>query len=192
MTDPSDFDNTFMPKSREFITKYRQIFLDKYFSIDSKILDIGNQDKYELQMSGLAISSFDIVPDSQADYIGDITTHNTEIPDSFFDGVICMEVLEHTVDPFAAISEISRIMKPGGYLFVTSPLNARIHGPIPDCWRFTEFGLKLLLRDFQMIQFEKFNTPDRNLFPLHYAAIVRKQPNQEISDPRKIKFEPVD
>jgi SAM-dependent methyltransferase len=192
VTDPSDFDNKFMPKSREFISKYRQIFLDKYFLVDSKILDIGNQDKYELQMSGLAISSLDIAPDSQADYIGDITTHNTEIPDSFFDGVICMEVLEHTVDPFAAISEISRIMKPGGYLFVTSPLNARIHGPIPDCWRFTEFGLKLLLRDFEMIQFEKFNTPDRNLFPLHYATIVRKQPNQEVSDPRKIKFEPVD
>ena len=181
-----------MPQARAFITKYRQVFINDNISANSKTLDIGNQGKYELTTDDLAIYSLDIVPDSKPDYLGDITKCNDNIPKSYFDGVICMEVLEHTVDPFAAVSEITRIMKPGGYLLLTTPLNARIHGPIPDCWRFTEFGLRVLLRDFEMILFEKLNAPQRNLFPLHYATIVKKQENQLVSDPRKIKFEPVD
>jgi SAM-dependent methyltransferase len=43
-------------------------------------------------------------------------------PDATFDGVILMEVLEHfTVDPMYAMAEFNRILKPEGFLFLTTP-----------------------------------------------------------------------
>ncbi|MCK5818286.1 MAG: methyltransferase domain-containing protein [Psychromonas sp.] len=48
------------------------------------------------------------------------------------------EVLEHTLNPFRAINEIYRILKPNGILIMTTPFNFRIHNPLPDCWRISE------------------------------------------------------
>lgn len=43
-------------------------------------------------------------------------------PSDTFDGVLLMEVLEHfAVDPMFALAEINRILKPGGFLFLTTP-----------------------------------------------------------------------
>ena len=43
-------------------------------------------------------------------------------PDETFDGVVLTEVLEHfSVDPMYALAEINRVLKPGGFLFLTTP-----------------------------------------------------------------------
>jgi SAM-dependent methyltransferase len=43
-------------------------------------------------------------------------------PDATFDGVLLMEVLEHfTGDPMFALGELNRVLKPGGFLFLTTP-----------------------------------------------------------------------
>ena len=42
--------------------------------------------------------------------------------DASFDGVVLMEVLEHfKVDPMFAMAELNRILRPGGFLFLTTP-----------------------------------------------------------------------
>ena len=41
--------------------------------------------------------------------------------DQIFDGVVCCEVLEHIPDYRAAISEIHRVLKPGGYFCASVP-----------------------------------------------------------------------
>ncbi len=38
-----------------------------------------------------------------------------------FDTVICCETLEHLHDPVAAVGELSRVLRPGGRLFLTTP-----------------------------------------------------------------------
>ena len=92
------------------------------------------------------ISTLDIDPNSGATFIADICKNNSDlIPDGAFDWVVCTEVLEHTLNPFAAVSELKRVLKSGGLLFASSPFNFRIHGPLPDCWRFSEHGWKALM-----------------------------------------------
>jgi len=193
MTLPSEFDENHFPLSRQFINASRERFIKKYLNRNDIICDIGNQGKNIPELQGYNLVTLDITDSTKPDIVADITKHNTNINDNYFDALLCTEVLEHVVDPFAAIREIRRILKVGGHVLFTTPLNARIHGPVPDCWRFTEFGLKVLYRDFEMLEFDKLNTPGRNLFPLHYCAMVRKHKGDSTeTDPRNIEFQKVD
>jgi 2-polyprenyl-6-hydroxyphenyl methylase/3-demethylubiquinone-9 3-methyltransferase len=42
-------------------------------------------------------------------------------PDASFDVVLSTEVVEHTTDPLAAVAAIARMVKPGGWLVLTTP-----------------------------------------------------------------------
>jgi 2-polyprenyl-3-methyl-5-hydroxy-6-metoxy-1,4-benzoquinol methylase len=120
------------------------------------------------------VETFDINPASGATHIGDICSYNASIADGTYDYIVCTEVLEHTLQPFAAAREIHRMLKPGGMAFVTTPFNFRIHGPLPDCWRFTEHGLRALFSAFQILELTALETPGRSLMPIQYTLVARK------------------
>lgn len=70
---------------------------------------------------------------------------------SSFDGVVLTEVLEHCTDPFTAMKEVFRVLRPGGLLLVTSPFLWPWHGidgSYQDYWRFTHQAWELLLKPF--------------------------------------------
>lgn len=122
------------------------------------------------------IQTLDIDPGAKADYTADICANNGSlIPSGHFDFVLCTEVLEHTLQPFNAVSEIERILKRGGLLFLTVPFNFRIHGPLPDCWRFTEHGLRAMLKNFEIVDISEVPTNGRELMPIHYRLIAAKR-----------------
>ncbi len=72
------------------------------------------------------------------------------------DAMLVTEVLEHCEDPFAAMREIYRVLKPGGLLMVTSPFFWPQHATrdYQDFWRFTDQGWALLLRRFREVSIE--------------------------------------
>jgi SAM-dependent methyltransferase len=88
----------------------------------------------------------------------DVTGDLLDIPldSDSLDGVVLTEVLEHCADPFAAIKEVRRVLKPGGLLFVTSPFFWPDHrtSNYPDYWRFTEQAWELMLKDFTDVKIE--------------------------------------
>jgi hypothetical protein len=118
--------------------------------------------------------TLDINPEAGCTYTGDICKKNEFISDGRFDYIVCTEVLEHTRRPFEAASELFRILKKDGLLFLTVPFNFRIHGPLPDCWRFTEHGLREILHQFKIEELNQVNCPGRDLMPIHYTVVARK------------------
>src|SRR5439155_2387706 len=122
------------------------------------------------------VRTLDLNPESKPDYVADICTRNDRlIPDGTFDYVLITEVLEHTLQPFHVIAELYRILKPDGRLFLTVPFNFYIHSPLPDCWRFTAYGLRALLKGlFVDVDIWQMETPDRPFMPIHYTLTARK------------------
>ena len=47
-------------------------------------------------------------------------------PDSFFDAVLCMHVLEHVHDDGLAMGELFRVMKPGGWGIIQVPIKGDV------------------------------------------------------------------
>lgn len=55
-----------------------------------------------------------------------------ELPDRSFDGIICSHVLEHVEDDAAAISELHRVLAPGGWVMVLAPIDLRRTSTLED------------------------------------------------------------
>jgi SAM-dependent methyltransferase len=62
-----------------------------------------------------------------------------------YDAVLCSQVLEHIPDPPLVLSELYRVLKPGGALWITAPLFYEEHEQPYDFYRYTQFGLQHLL-----------------------------------------------
>lgn len=74
----------------------------------------------------------------QIDYVCDITAIPVEA--DAFDGIICTEVLEHVPYPDRVITELARILKPGGMLVLTAPFTSGTHmAPYHYCAGFSPF-----------------------------------------------------
>ncbi|MCE7863994.1 MAG: class I SAM-dependent methyltransferase [Bacteroidetes bacterium CHB5] len=117
-------------------------------------------------------------------YIGlDIQTNSqnkkTSSADIYYDGltmpftdcqfnyVITTEVIEHVADTDLFIREISRVLKPGGEVLLTTPFVWPEHGAPYDFQRLTSFGVDLLMRrnGFEKVIEKKIlNGPE--LFPI--------------------------
>ncbi len=61
------------------------------------------------------------------------------------DVVVCLEVMEHLPDPFGAVAEIARVLRPGGRAAISIPFAYPIHDAPFDFQRLTSFQLKRLV-----------------------------------------------
>jgi SAM-dependent methyltransferase len=81
----------------------------------------------------------------EPDYVCDLA----EIPveGDRFDHVLLTQVLEHLPDPATVLTELHRVLAPGGTLWLTAPLFYAEHEKPYDFFRYTQFGLRRLLED---------------------------------------------
>lgn len=127
-----------------------QLHLDTHTILEGvkvdRLLDIGAGTKaYQSLQTQIARHSLwlDRYPRTKAiDLCGDAV--RLGIRTNSLDMVFCAQVLEHVPEPWGAVREFARVVKPGGYVFVSVPLTGYLHNLPHDYYRFTEFGLKHL------------------------------------------------
>jgi SAM-dependent methyltransferase len=79
-----------------------------------------------------------------------LDVRHMHLADASFDALFVSGVLEHIDDVSAAVTECYRVLVPGGVLLVGVPFSQPIHRAPLDFWRFTEYGLRWLLRAFSI------------------------------------------
>jgi SAM-dependent methyltransferase len=67
--------------------------------------------------------------------------------DASYDAVLCTEVLEHVPNPGRLFREITRLLRPGGVLILTTPQTWGLHLEPFDYFRYTRYGLETLATD---------------------------------------------
>src|SRR3989338_7828337 len=79
---------------------------------------------------------------------------NLPFGDEELEGVLCLYVLEHVENPFKATSELFRVLKTGGKMFVSVPFIWPYHAAkqYKDFWRFSEDSLRFLFKDFSSVE----------------------------------------
>ena len=75
----------------------------------------------------------------------DVNLIDLPYPDGRFDFLVSDQVLEHVEgDPFRAVAESLRVLRPGGQAIHTTCFVNEVHGSPNDFWRFTPQALELL------------------------------------------------
>ena len=80
-----------------------------------------------------------------------------------FDNAVCFEVLEHVFDPDLFLTEINRVLKPGGKLLMTTPFIWNEHEIPNDYGRYSSYGLTYLMKKngFEVVSLKKIlNGPE--------------------------------
>lgn len=78
--------------------------------------------------------------------------HFLPFRDASFDGVAAQAVLEHVLEPALVVSEMRRVLKPGGIVYAETSFLEQVHEAAFDFTRFTHSGHRWLFRDFEEIQ----------------------------------------
>jgi SAM-dependent methyltransferase len=143
-----------------FYAQYKAVLPVIGRCVKGKMIDLGcGRMPFEnlLVNKATVYHTLDLWPHSEkVTYIGDIQDMSM-IASASYDSAICLEVLEHVPKPSHAISEIHRILRPGGILIISVPHLSRLHDEPYDYFRFTKHGLRYLLENegFEVSEIKK-------------------------------------
>ena len=135
---------------RSLTAKMTRVTLDRFVrahASDGLTLDIGAQNGPYAACFPNRVA-VDIRPGHGVRILGDAQA--LPLADAAFDVVLCTEVLEHLPEPQRAIDEMRRVLRPGGLLLLTTRFLFPIHDAPHDYFRFTKYGLRHLLRGFEI------------------------------------------
>ena len=92
-------------------------------------------------------------------------------PDSSFDHVFSSEVFEHVENLDEILSELHRVLKPGGKILITVPFVWNEHEIPYDFRRFTKYGITSILKMHQF-EMEKLETSSHFFETLYQMLIL--------------------
>lgn len=117
------------------------------------------------------VINLDIFPFENVDFVTDAT--KLPIKDASVDMVITESTLEHIPDVELAIQEICRIVKPGGFVYISVPFLMPFHASPNDYFRLTHEGIKHKFSVFEPQRMGMNGGPASTLvtFLMHFIAL---------------------
>lgn len=137
---------------------------------------------------------FDIHPGEGVNVVGDCHRISGYLPAEEFDLVYTVSVFEHLMFPWKAVLELNKVMKTGGYIFISTHPAWPAHELPWDFFRYMAGGFQSLFNDYTGFELVKVSegipcrayalvddTPARavskNVMNLCVAALARKTGN---------------
>ncbi|HVA38733.1 MAG TPA: class I SAM-dependent methyltransferase [Candidatus Dormibacteraeota bacterium] len=144
-----------------------------------RVLNVGagtasRQYAYAERLNNAEYHTLEISPATGPTYVGDVRSM-PQVPSEHYDWVLAIAVLEHVSDMHAAVEEITRVLKPGGYVYLSIPLHNEIHfgDDFNDYWRVTPFGMhELLDARYGIVDVEYWG--ESLIDPVSISVIARK------------------
>ena len=115
--------------------------------VGKRVVDVGTIIRRDWVGGG-----YQTLGERDCDIAGDL--QDMPLADESLDAIICTEVLEHVENPFRAVREMHRVLKPGGILLASAPFLWPWHGTADyhDYWRFTHEGWARLMAPFAEVE----------------------------------------
>ena len=136
---------------------YHEVFVD-FMSLTAQadspsILEIGSRNVRDITRRNLFPNcvdyvGFDILAGEGVDTVGDVHKLSESFPPERFDFVYSVSVFEHLLFPWKAVLEINKVIKTGGYVFLSTHPVWPAHELPWDFWRFPRNGFHALFNKF--------------------------------------------
>lgn len=162
-------------------------FKNTYLNTSSKldVLDVGSLDtKGNYNYSDIfneknwTYTGLDFKGGNNVDIIVTDIYNWFEVEDNTYDVIISGQLFEHLEYFWLTMSQIERVLKPGGYVCIIAPSSGPKHGgDIPNCYRFHEDGLKAMAKyvDLEVIHTSVDNSEKAK--PWNDACLVAHKNN---------------
>ena len=115
------------------------------------VLDVGGRVQPWRPLLGERIEQYvglDPILEGMVDVVA--VGENIPFEDGGFDLVICTQMLTYASNPMQLVSELYRVLRPGGTLLLsTTAMHPKFHD---ERWRFLPGGLRILLSDFSKVE----------------------------------------
>ena len=112
--------------------------------------NVNGNSKELLASRGIAYTGIDLQEGPDVDLVCDITDEQAvtaTLGDRRFDLVVCANVLEHVYEPVRALDNILRLLEPGGFLLLITPLVWDLHDWPHDYYRLNPDFYKRYAKD---------------------------------------------
>lgn len=128
----------------------------------------------ELKKDGHNYKTLDI--DGTADYICSIEEVSKHVNEKF-DIIILLGIIEHVGNIHVLSDEFYKITNENATVFINTPYMFKVHGPIPDYWRISQYGYEHLFGKQFDLKFDTFppNELGKNTFPLSFNVTLTKK-----------------
>ena len=141
------------------------------------LLNIGGGSMSYREWTPAEMVNLDLMPGPDVDVVADLSR---ELPfvDCSFDHVLCTSVLEHVSQPEQVVSEIRRVLKPGGRLVLYVPYLFPVHPDPRDYWRFSPDGLDVLCSDLKPVKRIAVGGPFLLIANILYLKLSQRLPHR--------------
>jgi len=108
----------------------------------AKLLDIGGRARSGVERRGMfehaQCTVIDILPGDGVDVVGDAHAMSALLAPNSFDAIFSVSVFEHLLMPWVVAREMGKVLRLGGYAYISTHQTIGVHDQPWDFWRFSD------------------------------------------------------
>lgn len=130
----------------KYIKQFIPLVSGPVLEVGSK--DYGNTSTLRTYYSNNEYIGVDMEAGKNVDQVIDFTQGIGDLSEKYFEFCICCSVLEHVEKPWVMAENLTRLIKPKGYVYMSVPWVWRYHAYPDDYFRFSWRGIISLFPEF--------------------------------------------